>query len=122
MTMTRPQRITYQRIKGFDLQGKSQALNGLPAKMVTRPGKWGNPFEIKDVAKRFKLEPQAAHDKAIELHRAWMEGSLDTALTHDIEPPPISDIIAELSGHNLACWCKPGETCHADLLIALANP
>ena len=80
MRMSRPQRITYQRVKGFDLQGKSQALNGLPAKMVTRPGRWGNPFEIKDVAKRFKLEPQAAHDKAIELHRAWMEGTLDTAL------------------------------------------
>nr|WP_240533987.1 DUF4326 domain-containing protein [Aeromonas veronii] len=22
---------------------------------------------------------------------------------------------------NLACWCKPGEACHADVLLALAN-
>lgn len=122
MIMARPQRITYQRVKGFDLQGISRALNGLPAKMVTRPGKWGNPFEIKDVAKRFKLEPQAAHDKAIELHRAWMAGTLEAALAPGAAPPPVAEIIAELGGHNLACWCKPGETCHADLLIALANP
>ena len=27
----------------------------------------------------------------------------------------------ELKGKNLACWCKPGEPCHADVLIALAN-
>lgn len=120
--MARPRRLTYQRVKGFDLQGVSRALNGLPAKMVTRPGKWGNPFEIKDVAKRFKLEPQAAHDKAIELHRAWLEGTLDAALSPGISPPPLAEIVAELSGHNLACWCKPDETCHADLLIRLANP
>lgn len=120
--MTRPRRITYRRVKGFDLQAISQALNGLPAKMVTRPGKWGNPFEIKDVATRFKLEPQAAHDKAIQLHQAWMAGTLDASLAPGVSPPPVAEIIAELGEHNLACWCKPGETCHADLLIALANP
>ena len=122
MTMARPQRISFQRVKGFDLQGVSMALNGLPAKMVTRPGKWGNPFEIKDVAKRFNLAPQAAHDKAIELHQAWMEHRLDAALAPGVTPPPTATIIAELGGHNLACWCKPGENCHADLLIAMANP
>lgn len=27
----------------------------------------------------------------------------------------------ELAGKNLACWCKPGEPCHADVLLELAN-
>lgn len=118
----RPRRLTFHRTKGFDLQGTSRALNGLPAKMVTRPGKWGNPFAIKDMAARFQLKPQAAHDKAIELHRQWMEGTLDPALWPGEAPPAIADIRAELSGHNLACWCRQDETCHADLLVVLANP
>jgi hypothetical protein len=28
----------------------------------------------------------------------------------------------ELRGRDLACWCKPGEPCHADVLLELANP
>jgi hypothetical protein len=29
--------------------------------------------------------------------------------------------LPELRGKNLACFCKPGEPCHADILIELAN-
>lgn len=118
----RPQRMTFQRVRGFDLQGKSRALNGLPAKMVTRPGKWGNPFEIKDIAQRFGLDARAAQAKAVALCRQWLRGELDPALDPGHPPPPRAEIIAELGGHNLACWCKPGDPCHADLLIQLANP
>ncbi|HTJ59543.1 MAG TPA: DUF4326 domain-containing protein [Devosiaceae bacterium] len=117
-----PQRITFQRRKGFDLQGTSRALNGLPAKMVTRPGKWGNPFEIAEIARRFNLDPKVAQQRAVALHRQWMEGSLDPALDPGRPPPPAAELIAELGGHNLSCWCRPGEPCHADLLIELANP
>jgi hypothetical protein len=31
------------------------------------------------------------------------------------------DHIHELRGKNLACWCRPGATCHADVLLELAN-
>ena len=27
----------------------------------------------------------------------------------------------ELAGKNLACWCKPGEPCHGDVLLEIAN-
>jgi hypothetical protein len=30
--------------------------------------------------------------------------------------------LSELAGHDLACWCAPGSTCHADYLLAQANP
>jgi hypothetical protein len=43
----KPQRIQRKRVAGFDLQAASVALNGLPAIVVTRPGKWGNPFNFK---------------------------------------------------------------------------
>jgi hypothetical protein len=36
-------------------------------------------------------------------------------------PHPM-DALGELRGKNLACWCKPGEPCHADVLLELANP
>jgi hypothetical protein len=118
----RPQRIAFQRVKGFDLQGVSRALNGLPAKMVTRPGKWGNPFVIADIARRFGLADDAAQDKAVALCGQWLEGSLDPVLGPGRAPPPVAEMIAELGGHNLACWCKPGQACHAEVLIRLANP
>jgi hypothetical protein len=28
---------------------------------------------------------------------------------------------SELRGKNLACWCKPDQPCHADVLLELAN-
>ena len=118
----RPQRITFHRVKGFDLQGTSRALNGLPAKMVTRPGKWGNPFVINEIAKRFGLDPDAAQDKAVALCGQWLRGTLDPALDPGRKPPPQAEMIAELGGHNLACWCKLEQACHADVLIELANP
>lgn len=116
-----PQRITLRRAKGFDLQRASRALNGLPAMTVARPGRWGNPFAITDVADRFGLDPVAAQAKAVALHRDWLEGKLDPVLDPG-RPPPVRAEIAALGGHNLACWCRPGTPCHADLLIAMANP
>jgi hypothetical protein len=29
--------------------------------------------------------------------------------------------VHELRGKNLACWCKLGDPCHADVLLELAN-
>lgn len=37
------------------------------------------------------------------------------------ERSPLPDL-AQLRGKNLACWCGPGEACHADVLLELANP
>jgi Domain of unknown function (DUF4326) len=28
----------------------------------------------------------------------------------------------DLAGRDLACWCPPGEPCHADVLLDVANP
>lgn len=33
----------------------------------------------------------------------------------------VGDIVSNLRGKNLACWCKPGEPCHADVLLEIAN-
>jgi hypothetical protein len=96
----------------------SHALNGLPAQTIARPGKWGNPFVIADVAAEYGLDADAAQIEAIALYRRWVGG--EAGLT-DQAPPERDVIVAELRGKNLACWCKPGTPCHADILIEIAN-
>jgi hypothetical protein len=118
----RPQRMSLTRRKGFRLDSASRALNGLPAKIVARPGKWGNPFTIADVMARFALDRDAAQARAVVLHRQWLEGGLAPELSPGDPPPTRAELVAALGGHNLSCWCKPGTPCHADTLIALSNP
>jgi len=36
-------------------------------------------------------------------------------------PSLVEDAKKELRGKNLACWCKPSEDCHADILLEIAN-
>jgi hypothetical protein len=116
----KPQRMQLSRKAGFNLQAASKALNGLPAKRITRPGKWGNPFTIEETAKVYRLDPDAAQAKAVELCGLWLRGKVDKKLAPG-DPPSPAEIRTELSGHNLACWCKPGTPCHANVLIELAN-
>ena len=35
---------------------------------------------------------------------------------------PAEMIRVYLRGRPLACWCKPGQPCHADVLLEMANP
>lgn len=116
--MSTPLRLRLERRKGFDLQSMSHALNGLPAQTIARPGKWGNPFVIADVAAKYGLDADAAQVKAIALYQRWVDG--EPGLTEQA-PPERDVIVAELKGKNLACWCKPGTPCHADILIEIAN-
>lgn len=118
--MPRPVRMQVSRKAGFNLQEVSHALNGLPAKLVTRPGPWGNPFSIDEVARTYALDRAAAQAKAVAMASDWLRGTLDPALSPGA-PPSRDTIRRELAGHNLACWCKPGTPCHADVLIELAN-
>ena len=112
-----PVRIVLSRRAGFDLQAVSHAVNGLPAQSVARPGKWGNPFSIADVAAELGIDARAAQAGAVTRHGRWLRGEL----TLEKAPPTREAIRAELAGKNLACWCAQGTPCHADALIALAN-
>jgi hypothetical protein len=118
--MARPVRMQVSRKAGFNLQAASAAINGLPARLITRPGRWGNPFSIDDVARTYGLDRAAAQARAVAMASDWLSGALDPRLSPG-DPPSRDTIRRELGGHNLACWCKPGTPCHADVLIALAN-
>lgn len=91
------------RAPGFRLQEASRALNGLPAVSVARPHRHGNPFVV---------SPAQSAAQAVRRFRARAEEWLS-------DNPAVID---DLTGKNLACWCKPGAPCHADVLLELANP
>jgi hypothetical protein len=87
-----------------------QAGSRLPEGTIccTRPGRWGNPY--RDAATfRMMMERGFAgllqpNDYEDHCHMQW-----------------IVDHVQELRGKTLACWCKKGKPCHADVLIEFAN-
>jgi hypothetical protein len=146
----KPVRLQLSRKRGFDLQALSQATNGLPAVNVARPSRWGNPFDFRKsdfcwlalsygcrgdrlgrqaasvLAFREWTSPQAHGKKLVRMERGVRLGndekSAQIGPSIIVGPPPRLDAICcELAGKNLACWCKPGEPCHADVLLDLAN-
>ncbi|HEY4203032.1 MAG TPA: DUF4326 domain-containing protein [Devosiaceae bacterium] len=117
----KPARLQLSRKRGFDLQAASQGLNRLSAQVVSRPGRWGNPFAIADVAAREGLDVVAARARAVAMYGEWLEGGLDEALSPG-DAPSHATIVAELAGKNLACWCSLDGPCHADVLLRIANP
>lgn len=115
--MITPLCLQLSRAKGFNLQAASLALNGLEAVSVARPSPFGNPFIVS------KHGIQAC---CVELFTGML--AIGPAITHG--RPPSEQIeararilsgIQSLRGKNLACWCKPGALCHADVLLEIAN-
>jgi hypothetical protein len=90
---------------------------------VDRTTLFGNPFSIKEYG----------HDRAVALHRAWIEGRLHDpsmpAKTRRLLERRREEVLAalpSLKGKNLACWCPLPErgqpdNCHAAALLELAN-
>lgn len=105
--MSTPKRIQLKRTKGWRLPEG--------AVVVTRPGKWGNPFAVGQLC---DLDPgigeappvrvtDAAH--AVTLFRQWQLPGLR------------EDAQRELAGRDLACWCPEGGLCHGNDLLIAAN-
>lgn len=98
--MNAPVRIQLKRTKGWRMPPGTVK--------VDRTTRWGNHYRPGGPVYRergFGKVKDAA--EAVDLFRR-----LQARLMTDI---------AQLRGKNLACWCKPGEPCHADVLIELAN-
>jgi len=104
-------RVQLSRKKGY--RKPADAVN------VARPTKWGNPFNWKDLA----VQPgyETPKELAVREYSHWLEG---LSPYRDFCPEKrqwILDHLHELAGKDLACWCKSGEYCHADILLRLAN-
>jgi len=92
------------------IQRKRSAGWRMPAEAVYvgRPTRWGNPFSLAEVAAE-GLPTAAAI--VVEQYREYLAAN----------PALVAQAVAELRGKDLACWCKVGAPCHADVLLELAN-
>ena len=82
-------------------------------------------FAADDVVKTFVR--LATRDEVVELFRLTIldptPGMLlayPSARGHFLDVT-VGDIRRELAGHDLVCWCRPDQPCHADVLLELAN-
>lgn len=87
---------------------KQVSPNGLPIVYVGRPSKWGNPYKVGDNDGFVLITERSV---MIELYRMFATKKLE------IDPHWLD----ELKGKNLSCWCGMDESCHADVLLELAN-
>lgn len=79
--------------------------------VVARPSKFGNPHNI-----------GLCRDCGIEHTRAEAIAEFEAMVTMPVIGDEIQrNIRRELRGKNLACWCKIGTPCHADVLLRIAN-
>jgi len=80
---------------------------------VGRPSKWGNPFivgKLPDGDWKGIVAFPVSKEQAVGLYKRYFA-----------ETWRIGEIIKELKGKNLACWCPLNQKCHADVLLKIAN-
>jgi hypothetical protein len=91
---------------------------------VGRPSRWGNRWKAEavdgvgwcclDTETRLIIQARDradAHDLAAAHYRARLAA----------DPGLVEDIRAKLRGKDLMCWCPHGVSCHADVLLEIAN-
>lgn len=87
-----PWRVQLRRTKGWRLPPNT--VN------VARPTRWGNPFKV-----TWPTGPAAQN--AVDAFR-------DMVVREQWDLSPLRE-------KDLACWCRIGDPCHADVLLELAN-
>jgi hypothetical protein len=106
---TAPRRIQRRRAKGWRLPEG--------AVIVDRSTPWGNPF----VAGR-----DGTSVEVVDLYRYLLVGLVCASHGPSVDEQMAArrHVVAhleEIRGRDLACWCRPGAPCHADVLLDLAN-
>lgn len=103
-----PKRIQLKRSKGWRIPENCVK--------VDRSTKWGNPFKIGSHNSHpisGEMIFVVTRQQAIELFSLSLTTKSGEKITESAR--------RELRGKDLACWCKEGECCHADVWIEVAN-
>ena len=112
-----PCRIQRKRSKGWRMPAG--------AIYIGRPSKWGNPYWPGQSTDDFPMWLVGAYGKArlgpvvkdaqqaVDLYRIHIE--------RKIRENPYHYAIKQLTGRDLACWCRPDQLCHGDVLLDIAN-
>lgn len=123
----KPLRVQLSRAKGWKMPPNTVK--------VDRGTAYGNPWFVG--AGRVKLQcgdivsigPTLTADGAVDRYRRWLGGELGSGIAEMVRHPLFDMVlcpghppdISPLRGKNLACWCRMGAPCHADVLLDLAN-
>ena len=106
--MSKPIRVQRMRRKGWKMPENTVC--------VDRSTKWGNPFVVG------KHGTQAeCWQLFVNLCAGYVclsKGNADDQLTFRKHA---DENLQDLAGKNLACWCREGTPCHADVLLDAAN-
>lgn len=113
-----PRRIQLRRLAGW--------RKPPGAVVVARPGQWGNPWQVTNKGRDDGLwavhhesspNPSYLTHTRVEAIRFAVH-QFSTGLTGEQRRRARE----QLAGRDLACWCAPSQTCHADVLLEIANP
>jgi len=102
---------------------------------VDRSTPFGNPWYVGPGRVKLapgcvcQIGPEITARGAVDRFRRWLLGEFENQrgdmIRHPIygcvPSPRIKPDVTALRGKDLACWCKPGAPCHADVLLELAN-
>lgn len=94
--MTKPIRVQLSRRKGWRMPPNTVK--------VARPTKWGNPFRV---------GIDGTRGECVDQFKQYLAVNPASYRTERIKD--------QLRGKNLACFCRPGDPCHADVLLEIAN-
>ena len=120
-TLNSPVRIQRSR------QHKQVSPNGLAIKYVGRGTRWGNPFRLVKYSDGKWAIKTDGSDKCADIlinnchfvYDTRNEAAIDAIKCYTLWLVP--DNIVSLKGHNLSCWCRLDQKCHADVLLELAT-
>lgn len=101
-----PDRIRLSRAKGWRMPTDTVK--------VDRSTKWGNPFVV---------GRDGTQAECVDLFTKLLAGYLCLSAGDLAKQQAYLEMArrdrAELRGKHLACWCKPGTPCHADVLLRI---
>lgn len=107
--MRLPIRIQRRRTRGWRIPAHT--------KYVGRGSLYGNPYRVARTRREIDdADPMivATPEEAVERFREWLKTTR--------EGHHVADSARRiLWGLDLACWCPPGQPCHADVLLEIAN-
>lgn len=133
-----PDRITLTRAKGWRLPENTAKVDR--STCYGNPWGVGNPgrLKLRMMPSDYLVQLPIDQASAVNAYRLWLTEKpawwmlppVDNFTTPgwaalwsclNFQQQAILSRLPWLRGKNLACWCKPGQPCHADVLLEIAN-
>lgn len=93
--------------------------------VVSRPTKWGNPFDWRETRDEYGCTEWEAKVTAAMIYRDWLTMTEPERFPPELRSRRVAILasLSDLRGKPLACWCaiEPRAPCHADVLLELSN-